>query len=226
MSLIGGWRIRRITLVEAECYILDERHEKLRMPAVCDEEGCNDRVDICNDMCRKVKYDVRRLDLHRILSKLLDMRRYTERVHNIVVSTDFAEGPLWIRGDSSHLKQLFMNLMLNAEEAVKESGGGHIKVTTRRYREWVRISVSDDARGIPPENLKQVFYPFFTTKDVGEGTGLGLSTCYGIVTNHNGLIRAENNEAGGATFTVELPMATSQEQPPVRAGRETGGAIE
>ena len=175
---------------------------------------------------RKVRYEVRRLDLHRILSKLLDMRRYTERVHNIAVSTDFAEGPLWIRGDSSHLKQLFMNLMLNAEEAVKESGGGHIEVTTRRDGEWARISVSDDARGIPPENLRQVFYPFFTTKDVGEGTGLGLSTCYGIVTNHNGLIRAENNEAGGATFTVELPMATSQEQQaPVRAGQETGGAI-
>jgi len=162
---------------------------------------------------RRVKYQVRRLDLHRILSKLLEMRRYTERVHNIVVSTDFAEGPVWIRGDSSHLRQLFMQLMLNAEEAVKESGRGHIRVTTRRDGEWARISVADNGSGIPPENLKQIFYPFFTTKDVGEGTGLGLSTCYGIVTNHNGLIRAENNEAGGATFVVELPLATNRKQP-------------
>ena len=161
---------------------------------------------------RRVKYQVRRLDLHRILEKLLEMRRYTERVHNIVVTTDFAEGPLWVRGDSSQLKQLFMNLMLNAEEAVKESGNGQIKVTTSKDNEWARISVTDNGKGIPPENLKQVFFPFFTTKDVGEGTGLGLSTCYGIVTNHNGLIRAENNEDGGAVFIVELPLAVSRKQ--------------
>jgi len=142
-------------------------------------------------------------------------------VHNIAVSTDFTEGPLWVRGDSSHLKQLFMNLMLNAEEAVKESGSGYIKVTTLRDTEWVRISVSDNGTGIPPENLRQIFYPFFTTRDVGEGTGLGLSTCYGIVTNHNGLIRAENNETGGATFIVELPLAPGGKQHTlVQAGRE------
>jgi len=161
---------------------------------------------------RRVKYQVRRLDLHRILEKLLEMRRYTERVHNIVVTTDFAEGPLWVRGDSSQLKQLFMNLMLNAEEAVKESGSGQIKVTTSKDNEWVRIYFKDNGKGIPPENLKQVFFPFFTTKDVGEGTGLGLSTCYGIVTNHNGLIHAENNEDGGAAFIVELPLAISRKQ--------------
>jgi len=175
---------------------------------------------------RKVKYQVRRLDLHRILSKLLEMRRYTERVHNIAVATDFAEGPLWVRGDSSHLKQLFMHLMLNAEEAVKDGGGGHIEVTTRRDGEWARISVSDDGGGIPPEHLRQVFYPFFTTKDVGDGTGLGLSTCYGIVTNHNGLIRAENNDAGGAAFIVELPLAKDQKRrAPVPANREAGPAV-
>ncbi|HEY90884.1 MAG TPA: PAS domain S-box protein [Dehalococcoidia bacterium] len=161
---------------------------------------------------RRIKYQVRRLDLHRILEKLLEMRRYTERVHNIVVTPDFAEGPLWVRGDSSQLKQLFMNLMLNAEEAVKESGSGQIKVTTSKDNEWVRIYFTDNGKGIPPENLKQVFFPFFTTKDVGEGTGLGLSTCYGIVTNHNGLIHAENNEAGGAAFIVELPLAISRKQ--------------
>jgi len=176
---------------------------------------------------RKAKYDVRRLDLHRTLVKLLDMRRYTERVNNIAVATDFTDGPLWVKGDSSQLRQLFMHLMLNAEQALKECGGGHITIATRRERGWARISVADDGTGIPPENLHQVFFPFFTTKDVGEGTGLGLSTCYGIVVNHNGLIRAENNEQGGATFVVELPLATNRSKgatpQPVR--QATGGAV-
>ena len=65
-----------------------------------------------------------------------------------------------------------------------------------------------------------VFYPFYTTKQVGEGTGLGLSTCYGIVTAHNGLIRAENNDMGGATFTVELPLANGRRKGPLN--REKG----
>ena len=117
------------------------------------------------------------------------------------------DGPLYVKGNSSQLTQLFINLVLNAEEALKESEGGNITLVTRTDGEWAKVSISDDGVGIPLENLGQVFYPFFTTKQVGEGTGLGLSTCYGIVTGHNGLIKAENNDAGGAIFTVELPLA-------------------
>ena len=100
-----------------------------------------------------------------------------------------------------------MNLILNAEEALEESNGGNILITTRKDDEWAKISVADNGPGISPENLQQIFYPFFTTKPTGKGTGLGLSTCYGIVTAHKGLIRAETNETGGATFVIELPLA-------------------
>ena len=156
---------------------------------------------------RKVNGEGHRLDLHKVIRTVLDMRRYAEMVQNITVTADMVEGPLHVKGNSSQLTQLFMNLMLNAEEALKQAGGGDIIVTTRADGEWAKISVADNGPGIPPENLQQIFYPFFTTKQVGEGTGLGLSTCYGIVTSHQGLIRAENNEMGGATFTVELPLA-------------------
>ena len=98
-----------------------------------------------------------------------------------------------------------MNIMLNAEEALDETSGGNIFIETASDDEWARVSISDDGTGIPEENLSQVFYPFYTTKDVGEGTGLGLSTCYGIVTSHGGFIHAENNHMGGATIVVELP---------------------
>jgi two-component system NtrC family sensor kinase len=162
--------------------------------------------------CRRGKSQMRRLDLHRTLKKLISMRQYPERVHNIDVQANLTEGPLHVKGDSTQLSQLFMNIMLNAEEALRQRGGGHIIITTSRDGEWAKVSVADDGTGIPPENLKQIFYPFFTTKRVGEGTGLGLSTCYGIVTEHNGLIHAENNEMGGATFIVELPLAGADAQ--------------
>ena len=115
-------------------------------------------------------------------------------------------------GNSSQLTQLFMNLMLNAEEALGETKGGNISVTTRIDKGWAKISVADNGTGIPQENLKQILYPFFTTRPTGKGTGLGLSTCYGIVTAHKGLIRAEKNETGGATFIIELPLARARKQ--------------
>jgi len=156
---------------------------------------------------RKLTLHMRRSNLHSILKKALDMRRYEEKVQNISVSTNRLDGPLYIRGDSSQLTQVFLNLLLNAEEALQEQKGGNIKVTTETDGEWAKVSIADDGPGIPEDKLSQVFHPFFTTKKVGEGTGLGLSTCYGIITAHNGLIRVENNDNGGATFTVEIPLA-------------------
>ncbi len=161
---------------------------------------------------RRVESQMRRLNLHGILKKVLDMRRYEEKVQNITVSANLLDGPLYVKGDSAHLMQVFMNLILNAEEALREGNGGNIIITTQIDREWGKVSVADDGTGIPEENLERVFYPFFTTKQVGEGTGLGLSVCYGIVTAHGGLIHAENNKMGGATFTVELPLAETRRQ--------------
>ena len=149
---------------------------------------------------------MRRLNLHKILTNVLEMRRYEERVQNINVSANLLDAPLYVKGDSSQLTQVFMNLILNAEEALRKSRDGNIIVTTQIDGEWIKVSNADNGTGIPQENLSQVFLPLFTTKKVGEGTGLGLSTCYGIITAHGGLIRAENNEMGGATFTVELPL--------------------
>ena len=159
---------------------------------------------------RRAKSQMRRLNLYNPLKKVLEMRRYEQKVQNITVSTNLVNGPLYVNGDSSQLMQVFMNLMLNAEEALRASNGGNIIITTETSDEWARVQIADNGTGIPKKNLNQVFYPFFTTKEVGEGTGLGLSTCYGIVTGHDGLIRAENNELGGATFTIELPLVRSR----------------
>ncbi len=156
---------------------------------------------------RRAKPRSHRLNLHTIVKKVINMRRYEQRVQNISISTDLLGCPLYVNGDSSQLTQVFINLMLNAEEALKESKGGNIIITTEIEGEWAKVSIADDGTGIPEGKLDQVFYPFFSTKPVGEGTGLGLSVCYGIITEHHGLIHSENNDRGGATFIVELPLA-------------------
>jgi len=159
---------------------------------------------------RRIKSPTRRLNLHRILKKLLDMRRYEQRVQNIITSIKLQGGPLYVNGNLHQLRQAFLNLILNAEEVLNKCNGGNIVITTQTVAGWAHVSIADSGTGIPEGNLNHVFYPFFSTKRVGEGTGLGLSISYGIITNHQGRIRAENNKMGGATFTTEIPLAPNK----------------
>jgi signal transduction histidine kinase len=170
---------------------------------------------------RRLEPQMYRINLHSVLKKVLDMRRYVEKVQNISAATNFLDSPLYVECDPDQLIQVFMNIILNAEEALKKPDGGNITITTTIDKKWAKVSIADDGTGIPEKNFSQIFYPFFTTKPIGEGTGLGLSTCYGIVTAHNGLIHVENNKMGGATFTVELPLAkvNGKEKPTGRGKR-------
>jgi signal transduction histidine kinase len=147
-----------------------------------------------------------RLNLHKIVRNILKMRRYSVSMQNTVIFTHLLDGPLYVTGSPTQLTQVFMNIMLNAEEALKEKNGGSIIVTSQIENEWAILSISDDGCGIAKEHLNQVFHPLFSTKPREEGSGLGLSTCSSIITAHKGLIHAKNNEMGGATFTVELPL--------------------
>jgi len=110
-----------------------------------------------------------------------------------------------VMGNHQNLQQVFLNLFLNAMEAMP--GGGTLTVTGCREGDVVRIDIIDTGEGIPEDLLHRIFEPFFTTKDVGKGTGLGLSVSFGIVTMHNGSITAKNRKDGGAVFTVQLPVA-------------------
>ena len=109
------------------------------------------------------------------------------------------------------LKQVFMNLLVNAYQAIEarvggEGGTGRIRIRTRRGDGSVEIAVSDTGVGIAPEHVARIFDPFFTTKGVGSGTGLGLSTSYGIVQRHGGTIRVDSVPGEGTTFRVTLPV--------------------
>jgi signal transduction histidine kinase len=111
--------------------------------------------------------------------------------------------------DGGQLRQVFDNLLKNAAEAMPE--GGLIRIASREEEGDFMVSIADSGPGIPPENLPRMFLPFFTTKKVGTGTGLGLSVCYGIVKMHGGTIQASNNPDGGACFTVRIRHFVTEE---------------
>lgn len=110
-----------------------------------------------------------------------------------------------IQADPAQLREVFVNLMTNAAEAMVD-GGSLTIITVSAQDEMIQISFRDTGFGIPEENLSKIFTPFFTTKPIGKGTGLGLAIVYGIIKMHRGQIYVESEEGGGSTFTITLPV--------------------
>ena len=141
------------------------------------------------------------LDLHRILEDVLRLIAPQLR-GRAEVEKNFEELPE-LTGVPQQLRQVFVNLLLNASQAI--SPGGHIRLSTRSENGRAVVIVADDGPGIAPEIIDRIFDPFFTTKAVGEGTGLGLAIAHQIITSHGGAIKVESPPGQGATFRVELP---------------------
>jgi signal transduction histidine kinase/sensor domain CHASE-containing protein len=147
------------------------------------------------------------VQINAVVEDVLSLRAYEQKVNNIRVITRFDDHLPEIVADSFQMQQVFLNIVLNAEQAMIEAHQeGTLTITTERVDGNIKVSFSDDGPGISPENMPKLFSPFFTTKAVGKGTGLGLSICYGIVTNHGGRIYAQGELGKGATFVVELPV--------------------
>jgi two-component system NtrC family sensor kinase len=134
------------------------------------------------------------------------------------VETDVPE----IEINANQIKQVFVNLLNNAAQAIASSGrGGLVRVTVGRWLDGVQVTVADDGPGMPEDIAARVFEPFFSTKAEGEGTGLGLSICQGIVKEHGGRIVLETAPGRGATFTIQLPggvRTAPAESPPLPVG--------
>ncbi len=150
------------------------------------------------------------VQLNSILQRTVHLRSYDFISHGIQVIERLDDSLPQVVGDSHQLQQVFLNILNNAYDAVRESERTHparIEVVSARAGSFVEISFRDNGTGIiDPE---KIFDPFFTTKDVGKGTGLGLSICYGIVREHGGEILCHNNlDSEGATFIVRLPVAS------------------
>ena len=108
-----------------------------------------------------------------------------------------------VHGDPTQLQQVLVNLLVNAIQAMPD--GGKLHVGTVAEEDMVCVILEDTGVGIPAENLESIFVPFFTTKDVGQGTGLGLSVVHGIMSSHGGSVQADSKVGSGTRFEVRLP---------------------
>jgi two-component system NtrC family sensor kinase len=166
---------------------------------------CRDIVRTLLTFSRPVASRLCPVDINKCVNDtLFILKHHFKEQHNITIRTDLKADLPMIMGDESQLKQVIINLFTNALDATRE--GGKIKIITRVGRgKGIMLLVEDSGMGIPAELQNQLFEPFFTTKPVGQGIGIGLSTCYSIVNNHNGEILVASDEEHGTSFRVFLP---------------------
>ena len=164
-------------------------------------QSLNPRIFTLNDTVR---------DLQKILQRVIG--------EDIRIVTDLRATFGRIKADPAQIEQVLLNLCVNSRDAMPRGGCIHISTEDSTYAlddpdaetsmpagEYVKLTISDTGSGIPPEALKHVFEPFFTTKDKGHGTGLGLSTCYGIVKQSGGYISVHTAVGEGTKFSIYLP---------------------
>ena len=167
------------------------------------------------------------LDLNAVIERTLQLHEHSLRRNAIEVDFHPCPGLPVVVGDASQLIQVFLNLLNNAEQAIREiRPSGRIQIRLVREGSRVLAAVEDDGAGIKPEVLPKLFDPFFTTKRPGGGTGLGLSICLSIVREHGGDIEAESLPRGGAAFTVSLPASFQEKAREVRLESDSSGAGE
>lgn len=150
--------------------------------------------------------------INELVESAVEFLQYQLRTSNIEVVTRLDAHVSKAMVDPHQIQQVFLNIINNARQAIEgHQPKGLIQIATETCGQVVRITFQDNGPGISEKNLSKVFDPFFTTKDVGKGTGLGLSLCYGIIKEHGGAISVRSKPGEGATFVIELPLATAAE---------------
>jgi PAS domain S-box-containing protein len=180
-------------------------------------ERCGRIVKSFLAMARQRGPETKSVDLNQVIRAALDLVGYGLRSAGIEVTADLAADLPMFRDDPDQLAQLVANLVLNAQQALKDAPQPRqLRVVSRHEsaKSQLRLVISDNGPGIPPELRSRVFEPFFTTKPVGAGTGIGLSICHAIVAAHGGSIEIDETPGGGATFTIELPIVMAETSRP------------
>jgi two-component system NtrC family sensor kinase len=148
--------------------------------------------------------ELERRDLRETIEASLRLTEYLARKGKVEVKIDLPSNPVLIWYDAQQIEQVLINLIGNAIQAMKN--GGTVRINLSQAENSIALSVQDNGVGIPEKNLQRIFDPFFTTKPEGEGTGLGLSVSFGIITRHRGQISVDSKPGLGTTFTILLPI--------------------
>jgi signal transduction histidine kinase len=174
---------------------------------VHESERARDIVRNLLDFARKTDVDLKPLGVEQLIDETLQLASNQVKLSNVTVRGEVEENLPPIHGDRQQLTQVFLNLVLNALDAMDDGGVLTIVVQKSADRSYVEIAFADTGCGIPQRHLDTIFDPFFSTKTRGRGTGLGLSVSQGIIKQHGGDIRVTSTEGEGTVFTVTLPVA-------------------
>ncbi len=166
---------------------------------------CRNIVRGLLDFARQRKPDKKEWDIHVLLENTLTLVEKQAPFQNIKIDKQFKTGIPMLFVDGDQIQQVFMNILLNAADAMA-GNGGTLTIKTDLKNGMAEVSFTDAGCGISKEHLSKLFDPFFTTKETGKGTGLGLAISYGIVQSHGGDIEAESEAGKGATFRIKLPI--------------------
>ncbi len=182
-----------------------ERHDDLKTIEK-HARNCKTIVEDLLNFARESEPETDVVRIHDVLDDVLNFMQQHSNLSGIEIQTDYDPQVPLLELDEKKIKQVFINLIMNAKHAI--DGDGKIKITTRfdRQHELLSIMITDTGHGIEKKNQSRIFDPFFTTKPTGEGTGLGLSVSYGIIRNHGGKIAVESETGKGTTFTITLPV--------------------
>ncbi len=144
------------------------------------------------------------VNLNEIIETSLRLASFDKSFQKLELKKDFSDDLPKVFADPDQLQQVFLNLFLNARDAM--SDGGELSIKTDKTDKTILIEIADNGVGIESEDIKKIFDPFFTTKSTGKGTGLGLAVCYGIITAHEGKIEVSDHNGNGTKFLISLPI--------------------
>jgi two-component system NtrC family sensor kinase len=167
---------------------------------------CHSIVQSLLDFARQREPNIEAVDVNRLLDATISFFERQQFFQDVGIVRNYGTGFPPIQADHLQLQQVFMNIIINAVDAMDAKGLLTLDTAWNGRQGTVEISIADTGCGIPPENMDRIFDPFFTTKDVGRGTGLGLSVSYGIIQAHRGEISVSSTPGKGSRFTICLPV--------------------
>jgi two-component system NtrC family sensor kinase len=172
-------------------------------------DRCKEIIKGLLDFSRQKKPDKTLCDVNSVLTDCISLVENQALFHNIQIHSSLKIDLPSAVIDPSQIERVFMNMIINAAEAME--GNGHLTIATRldQNKSIIEVEFTDTGSGIEKENLEKIFDPFFTTKDTGHG--LGLAICYGIIKEHRGTILVESEVGKGTTFNVRLPVSLGEE---------------